>query len=112
MTLHEKYEKETKKLNALLEQKAELETKIQKQQKAVDNLDSMIKQKAYQETDELLVKNNITLAMINEAIKSGDLSALQNALSSTSNKEMAEDLKSNGDISVTEPTTNAFPKTY
>lgn len=92
MTIKEKLEKEQNKLEALLEQKRELERKIQKVQENVNKYDAMIKQKTYKETDEILSANNLTLEMINEAIKSGDLTALQLIIeeNKTSNKETAE----------------------
>lgn len=92
MTIKEKLEKEQNKLEALLEQKRELERKIQKVQENVNKYDAMIKQKAYKETDEILSANNLTLEMINEAIKSGDLTALQLIIeeNKSSNKETAE----------------------
>lgn len=77
MTIKEKLEKEQKKLETLLEQKRELERKIQKVQENVNKYDAMLKQKTYKETDDILSANNLTLEMINEAIKSGDLTALQ-----------------------------------
>lgn len=40
----------------------------------------MIKQKTYQETDEILTANNLTLDIINEALKSGDLTTLQSLI--------------------------------
>lgn len=77
MTIQEKLDKEKKKLESLLEQRKELDEKIQKVQGNVNKYDAMIKQKAYKETDEILLANNLTLEMINEAIKSGDLTSLQ-----------------------------------
>ena len=92
MTIKEKLEKEQSKLEALLEQKRELDRKIQKVQENVNKYDAMIKQKAYKETDEILSANNLTLEMINEAIKSGDLTALQLIIeeNKSSNKDTAE----------------------
>lgn len=92
MTIKEKLEKEQSKLETLLEQKRELDRKIQKVQENVNKYDAMIKQKTYKETDEILSANNLTLEMINEAIKSGDLTALQLIIeeNKSSNKETAE----------------------
>ena len=57
MTIQEKLEKEQNKLNGLLEQKKELDKKIQKAQDNVEKYDSMIKQKVYEKTDEIFSDN-------------------------------------------------------
>jgi len=91
MTIKEKLEKEQNKLEALLEQRRELDKKVQKVQDNVNKYDAMLKQKTYKETDEILSANNLTLEMINEAIKSGDLTALQVIIEENkSNKESLE----------------------
>lgn len=80
ITLNEKIEKEKKRLSALLEQKKELDRKIQRAQDNIGKYEAMQKQKSYKETDELLIANNLTIEMINEAIKKGNLSELQSLI--------------------------------
>lgn len=77
ITISEKIEKEKGKLNRLIQQQKELERKIKKFQENISNYEAMLKQKTYKETDELLSANNLTLEMMNEAIKNGDLAQLQ-----------------------------------
>lgn len=89
MTIQEKLEKETKKLDALMEQKKELDKKIQKAQENVSKYNSMLKQKSYEETEEILSANNLTLDMIKDALKNGDLLSLQMLMEESKNKSEA-----------------------
>ncbi len=103
VAIKEKLEKEQKKLKGLLEQRKELDKKIEKAQDNVNKYDAMIKQKTYKETDEILSANNLTLDMINEAIKSGDLTSLQLLIEEAKKNKQEEDA---ADVNSVEDTLN------
>lgn len=86
----EKLEKIQKKIDSLKRQKEEIEAKIKKAQDEYDKYNSILNQKKFNEMNEVLLANGISVNELLAAIKNGDVLSLQEHIEANAAKAERE----------------------